>query len=90
MLIRVIAAGIPDAEWDVFAVAITAVFGFFGLLVKLLADARKDNKELQSLVIEKALPALTENAEATKLMVQVSQQILTALAVAQAVKDRGG
>lgn len=76
------------AAWGGISVAITAVFGFFGLLVKLIVDARNDNKELQNKVMDRAIPALESNAEATKLMVTVTQQALTALAVAQAVKDQ--
>lgn len=92
--------GIPVAWQDMFPLAaidptvgvivaagVTALFGFFGILVKLIRDLQADNKELQNKVMDRAIPALESNAEATKLMVSVTQQALTALAVAQAVKD---
>ena len=81
-------SGVIDAAaWGGITVALTVVFGFFGALVKLIRDGNKDNKELQNKVMDRAIPALEANAEATKMMVAVTQQAITALAVAQAVKD---
>lgn len=86
----IIATGlsIPTSAWAALGVILAAVFGFFGALVKLLMAFREDNKELQDKVMDRAIPALEANAEAGKQMVAATQQMLTALAVAQAVKDR--
>jgi hypothetical protein len=79
---------ISTSVWAVIGISITAIFGLFGGLVKLLMQFRADIKELQDKVMDRAIPALEANAEATKLMVSATQQALTALAVAQALKDR--
>jgi hypothetical protein len=84
----VASSGLGPEGWTAVALVGAAIFGFFGSLVKLIADARKDNKELQNRVMDRAIPALEANAEATKLMVSVMQQVTTALAVQQAVKDQ--
>jgi hypothetical protein len=80
-------APISDSEWTALGVIIVAVFGFFGVLVKLILQMRSDNKELQDKIMDRAIPALEANAKASEVMVTVAQQVLTALAVQQAVKD---
>jgi hypothetical protein len=79
---------IPTSVWEAIGVVAVAIFGFFGALVKLLLAFRVDNKELQDKVMDRAIPALEANAEAGKQMVAATQQMLTALAVRQAVKNR--
>lgn len=82
-----ILASIPAGAWSAIAAGTAVLGGGTGVVAKLILAFRQDNKDLQDKVMDKAIPALEANAEATKMMVAATQQILTALAVMQAVRD---
>jgi hypothetical protein len=78
---------IPSGLWATSAAFLALESAVLGGLIKLVLQFRADNKELQDKIMDRAIPALEANADATKMMVGATQQALTALAVAQAVKD---
>lgn len=80
-------ATISSSEWEAIGAIGAGLMTLFGLLVKLNLSFRADNKELTYKIMDKAIPALEANAKATEMMINVTQQMTTQLAVMQALKD---
>jgi hypothetical protein len=78
---------VPAGLWGLLSAVAVGLFGFLGLLIKLIQQVEVDKKELHNKVLDQVMPALQANARATESMVDATQQAITALAVARALKD---
>lgn len=79
---------VSSGLWAAIVAFFTVESAFIGGLLKLVLQFRSDNKELQDKVMDKVIPALEANANATQAMISVTGSMTTSLAVAQALKDR--
>jgi hypothetical protein len=80
-------ADISSGEWTFAAAGITAMFGFFGVIVKALLDTQKDAQTLRDNSINRLIPALEAMNAASAQVTSTAREMITALAVAQARKD---
>lgn len=80
-------ADISSGEWAFYAAGITALFGFFGVLIKALLDTQKDAQQLRDNIIDKLIPSLEAMNSATAQIMVTAREMTTALAVAQARRD---
>ena len=87
-MIVVPVATISDAEWGFFTAIVAAVGAGFGGAIKIILSQRDDINELTAKIIDKAIPALEANAHAGEQIVDATRQVLTALAVAQALREQ--
>lgn len=80
-------AEVSSGEWTAVAAGITALFGFFGVLIHALLDTQKDAQQLRDNVIKDLIPAITTMNLAAVTVTDTAREMITALAVAQARKD---
>lgn len=80
-------AEVSSGEWTAVAAGITALFGFFGVLIKALLDTQKDAQQLRDSVIKDLIPAITTMNMAAVTVTDTARDMITALAVAQVRRD---
>lgn len=78
---------IPAGLWALLAAVVPSVGGVILALLKIISSQQEQIKETNEKLIEKVIPQLQASVEASKTVVAVAQDMATALAVAQAVKD---
>lgn len=88
--------GFPTSGWAIIGVLLLTLGSVLTFAGKLISDLRSELKEQNNKILEKVMPVFEQNAVTSKAMIDASQkladatqQMLQAMAIADARKDRG-
>ena len=78
---------------SIFGTVLAALFaggtGVFAFLVGMIRNLLRENKHLYETVMDKVVPAMTENTTASKAMIEATVSLQNAIAIADDRRQRG-